>query len=150
MFNREELDLDSFDFEPVGSGQVGDCYRINLNWNDIKDITENIYTNNSDYSSMRVKITYIDDEGLLVDDEDTNFCFTFGICDPIYGKGLIMGLDYDNGETTDKPFVPMEIYSDHIIFGWSADKPKPKFEITPFTLEDLKCCLLYTSDAADE
>ena len=37
LFNREELDLDSFDFEPVGSGQVGDCYRINLNWNDIKD-----------------------------------------------------------------------------------------------------------------
>jgi hypothetical protein len=32
----------------------------------------------------------------------------------------------------------MEIYSDHIIFGWSADKPKPKLEITPFTLEDLK------------
>ena len=36
LFNREELDLDSFDFEPVGSGQVGDCYRINLNWNDVK------------------------------------------------------------------------------------------------------------------
>ena len=26
LFNREELDLDSFYFEPVGSGQVGDCY----------------------------------------------------------------------------------------------------------------------------
>ena len=37
LFNREELDLDSFDFEPVGSGQVGDCYRINLNWNNVKD-----------------------------------------------------------------------------------------------------------------
>ena len=31
LFNKEELDLDSFDFEAVGSGQVGDCYRINLN-----------------------------------------------------------------------------------------------------------------------
>ena len=37
LFNREELDLDSFDFEPVGSGQVGDCYRINLNWINEKD-----------------------------------------------------------------------------------------------------------------
>ena len=37
LFNREESYLDSFEFEPVGSGQVGDCYRINLNWNDIKD-----------------------------------------------------------------------------------------------------------------
>ena len=33
LFNKRESDLDSFDFEPVGSGQVGDCYRINLNWN---------------------------------------------------------------------------------------------------------------------
>ena len=89
------------------------------------------------YGSLNDSL-YIDDEGLLIDDEDTNFCFTFGICDPIYSKGLIMGLDYDNGETTDKPFVPMEIYSDHIIFGWSAYKPKPRFEIRPFTLEDLK------------
>ena len=37
LFNREELDLDSFDFEPVGSGQVGDCYRINLNWINAED-----------------------------------------------------------------------------------------------------------------
>ena len=37
LFTREELDLDSFDFVPIGSGQVGDCYRINLNWNNAKD-----------------------------------------------------------------------------------------------------------------
>ena len=37
LFNREVIDLDSFDFEPVGSGQVGDCYRINLNWNNIEN-----------------------------------------------------------------------------------------------------------------
>ena len=31
------------------------------------------------YGSLNDSL-YIDDEGLLVDDEDTNFCFTFGIC----------------------------------------------------------------------
>ena len=26
LFNRAESDLNDFDFNPVGSGQVGDCY----------------------------------------------------------------------------------------------------------------------------
>ena len=37
LFNRSESDLDSFDFNPVGSGQVGDCYRVNLKWHDAKE-----------------------------------------------------------------------------------------------------------------
>ena len=37
LFNRAETDLNGFDFNPVGSGQVGDCYRVNLNWRDVKN-----------------------------------------------------------------------------------------------------------------
>ena len=37
LFNRAESDLNGFDFDPVGSGQVGDCYRVNLNWRDVKN-----------------------------------------------------------------------------------------------------------------
>ena len=37
LFNRAESDLNDFNFNPVGSGQVGDCYRVNLNWSDVKN-----------------------------------------------------------------------------------------------------------------
>ena len=32
LFNVDESNLKDFEFEPVGSGQVGDCFRINLDW----------------------------------------------------------------------------------------------------------------------
>ena len=85
---------------------------------DVKDYTDirklldcRVFTS-ADYMLHRVgakDCLYVDDEGLLYDDtdEDRNFGFAFGICDPVFGKGLIMGLDYKNGETTDRPYIPM-------------------------------------------
>ena len=32
LFNSLEANLITFDFVPVGSGQVGDCFRVNLDW----------------------------------------------------------------------------------------------------------------------
>ena len=32
LFNSLEANLKTFDFVPVGSGQVGDCFRVNLDW----------------------------------------------------------------------------------------------------------------------
>ena len=32
LFNSLEANLITFDFAPVGSGQVGDCFRVNLDW----------------------------------------------------------------------------------------------------------------------
>ena len=32
LFNSPESNLNEFDFVPVGSGQVGDCFRVNLDW----------------------------------------------------------------------------------------------------------------------
>ena len=32
LFNSPEENLETFDFVPVGSGQVGDCFRVNLKW----------------------------------------------------------------------------------------------------------------------
>ena len=32
LFNSPEENLNTFDFVPVGSGQVGDCFRVNLDW----------------------------------------------------------------------------------------------------------------------
>ena len=32
LFNSPESNLNGFDFLPVGSGQVGDCFRVNLDW----------------------------------------------------------------------------------------------------------------------
>jgi len=32
LFNSPEENLKTFDFVPVGSGQVGDCFRVNLEW----------------------------------------------------------------------------------------------------------------------
>ena len=110
---------------------------------DVKDYTDiqklldcRVFTS-ADYMLHRVgakDCLYIDDEGLLYDDtdEDRNFGFAFGICDPVFGKGLIMGLDYDNGETTDTPHIPMEKYVDSICYGWSAKKPEPKIEVRSF------------------
>ena len=110
---------------------------------DVKDYTDiqklldcRVFTS-ADYMLHRVgakDCLYIDDEGLLYDDtdEDRNFGFAFGICDPVFGKGLIMGLDYDNGETTDRPYTPMEKYVDSICYGWSAKKPEPKIEVRSF------------------
>jgi hypothetical protein len=116
---------------------------------DVKDYTDiqklldcRVFTS-ADYMLHRVgakDCLYIDDEGLLYDDtdEDRNFGFAFGICDPVFGKGLIMGLDYDNGETTDRPYIPMEKYVDSICYGWSAKKPEPKIEVQSFdNFEDL-------------
>jgi hypothetical protein len=116
---------------------------------DVKDYTDiqklldcRVFTS-ADYMLHRVgakDCLYIDDEGLLYDDtdEDRNFGFAFGICDPVFGKGLIMGLDYDNGETTERPHIPMEKYVDSICYGWSAKKPEPKIEVQSFdNFEDL-------------
>ena len=30
LFNSPEANLKTFDFVPVGSGQVGDCFRVNI------------------------------------------------------------------------------------------------------------------------
>ncbi len=38
LFNSSEANLKSFDFEPVGSGQVGDCFRVNLDWKEKNNI----------------------------------------------------------------------------------------------------------------
>ena len=38
LFNSSEANLKSFDFEPVGSGQVGDCFRVNLEWKEKNNI----------------------------------------------------------------------------------------------------------------
>ena len=108
---------------------------------DYKEISNLINCGPIDY--VRLDDTndiYVDDEGLLYDDtdEDRNFGFAFGICDPVFGKGLIMGLDYKNGETTDRPYIPMEKYVDSICYGWSAKKPEPKIEVRSFdNFEDL-------------
>ena len=32
LFNSSESNLKGFEFKPVGSGQVGDCFRVNLDW----------------------------------------------------------------------------------------------------------------------
>ena len=32
LFNRSESKLNDFFFKPIGSGQVGDCYRVTLDW----------------------------------------------------------------------------------------------------------------------
>ena len=37
LFKRESSELNSFKFMPVGSGQVGDCFRIILDWKQEKD-----------------------------------------------------------------------------------------------------------------
>ena len=124
---------------------------------DVKDYTDihklldcRVFTS-ADYMLRRQSLTlnhrdgfkdclYIDDEGLLYNDtdEDRNFGFAFGICDPVFGKGLIMGLNYENGETTDRPHTPMEKYVDSICYGWSAKKPEPKIEVRSFdNFEDL-------------
>ena len=34
LFDSPVSNLKDFDFIPVGSGQVGDCFRVNLDWND--------------------------------------------------------------------------------------------------------------------
>ena len=38
LFNSPETNLKSFDFKPVGSGQVGDCFRVKLDWKEKKDL----------------------------------------------------------------------------------------------------------------
>ena len=38
LFNSLETNLKSFDFKPVGSGQVGDCFRVKLDWKEKKDL----------------------------------------------------------------------------------------------------------------
>ena len=38
LFNADESNLKDFEFEPVGSGQVGDCFRINLDWKEINNL----------------------------------------------------------------------------------------------------------------
>jgi len=81
---------------------------------------------------------YIDDEGLLVENDESNHCFSFYDYDPIYGRGLILGFDPDTGETTDRPLLPMEKYADSVVFGWSAKKPEPRIEVRSFNnFEDL-------------
>ena len=37
LFNSPESNLKTFNFLPVGSGQVGDCFRVNLDWNKISN-----------------------------------------------------------------------------------------------------------------
>ena len=32
LFNSSEENLKTFNFVPVGSGQVGDCFRVNIDW----------------------------------------------------------------------------------------------------------------------
>ena len=32
LFNQSESKLSDFFYKPVGSGQVGDCYRVTLDW----------------------------------------------------------------------------------------------------------------------
>jgi len=32
LFNSPEENLKTFNFVPVGSGQVGDCFRVNIDW----------------------------------------------------------------------------------------------------------------------
>ena len=38
LFNSSESNLKGFEFKPVGSGQVGDCFRVNLNWKEKKNV----------------------------------------------------------------------------------------------------------------
>ena len=36
LFNSPETNLKTFNFVPVGYGQVGDCFRVNLEWKEKK------------------------------------------------------------------------------------------------------------------
>lgn len=38
LFNSSESNLKGFEFKPVGSGQVGDCFRVNLNWKEKNNV----------------------------------------------------------------------------------------------------------------
>ena len=45
LFKRESSELNSFKFIPVGSGQVGDCFRIILDWKQEKDSPSSLIAN---------------------------------------------------------------------------------------------------------
>ncbi len=85
----------------------------------------------ADYMTQNGDTLYVDDEGLLHEDHD-NHCFAMGGYDPIYGKGLIMGFDPETGDSTSKPKTPLADYENDLVFGWSATKPEPKFEVMGF------------------
>ena len=102
--------------------------------NDWKDISKLIGCRMfgcADYMAQNGDTLYVDDEGLLHEDHE-NHCFAMGGYDPIYGKGLIMGFDPETGDSTSKPKTPLADYDNDLVFGWSATKPEPKFEVMGF------------------
>ena len=76
---------------------------------------------------------YLDDEGLY---RDTQAYFKWeGYHQPLQGRGLILGIDYETGESV-PPTITIEKVKYSVSFPSNQPKVEPRFEVRSFSDEE--------------